>query len=100
MQEGFALVIRIAKLPDSSLIERRLVPIRHILCASPGYLAENGTPETPDDLIHHHCLNYNLLADNDQWLLQNTQGKTITTKIRPYLHTSSDEFLHCLCRSR
>ena len=95
MQEGFDLAIRIANLPDSSLIARRLAPIRHILCASPGYLDENGTPETPEDLVYHHCLNYNLLADNDQWLFQDTQGKTITTKIRPYLHASSGEFLRC-----
>ncbi|MFK8081017.1 MAG: LysR family transcriptional regulator [Granulosicoccus sp.] len=93
MQEGFDLAIRIAKLPNSSLIARRLAPIRHILCASPRYLDENGTPQTPDDLVHHHCLNYNLMADNDQWLFKDTQGKTITTKIRPYLHASSGEFL-------
>ena len=95
MQEGFDLAIRIAKLPDSSLIARRLAPIRHMLCASPGYLDENGIPETPDDLVHHYCLTYNLLGNSDQWLFQDSQGKAIATKIRPYLQASSGEFLRC-----
>jgi len=93
MQEGFDLAIRIAKLPDSSLIARRLAPIRHIACASPGYLDKHGIPETPSDLVDHHCLTYNLLADNDKWFFQDTNGTSITTKIHPYLQASSGEFL-------
>ena len=50
MQEGFDLAIRIATLEDSSLIARRLAPIRHVVCASPDYLAKHGTPVAAADL--------------------------------------------------
>jgi DNA-binding transcriptional LysR family regulator len=31
---------------------------RSVLCASPGYLAQAGQPETLDDLAQHNCLHY------------------------------------------
>jgi DNA-binding transcriptional LysR family regulator len=51
MQEGFDLAIRIATLEDSSLIARRLAPIRHVVCASPDYVARHGTPQAAADLV-------------------------------------------------
>lgn len=30
--------------------------MRHIACATGGYLAEHGTPKEPKDLVHHNCL--------------------------------------------
>jgi DNA-binding transcriptional LysR family regulator len=50
--------IRIGNLQDSSLIARRIAPVRAALVASPGYLARQGRPETPDDLSRHECLIY------------------------------------------
>ncbi len=44
LAEGFDLAVRIADLEDSTLIARRLAPVRHVVCASPAYLAEHGTP--------------------------------------------------------
>ena len=40
MEEGYDLAVRIARLPSSSLISRRLASTRMVLCASPRYLAE------------------------------------------------------------
>ena len=55
--EGLDLAIRIsARLPDSSLIARRLGTTRRILAASPQYLAENGIPARVSDLGNHRCL--------------------------------------------
>jgi len=93
MQEGFDLAIRIAKLPDSSLIARRLAPIKHLLCASPAYLEKHGVPQTLDDLANHQCLVYSLIRDSEHWLFNSPQGELEKIKIHPYLKTSSGEFL-------
>ena len=48
VEEGVDLAIRSGRLGDSSLIARKLVPIRRAVCASPAYLEAHGTPRTPD----------------------------------------------------
>jgi len=93
IQEGFDLAIRIANLPDSSLIARRLAPIQTVMCASPSYLEHMGTPQAPDELIGHQCLVYSLLRNFEYWYLTDTDGKEIKTRIHPYLKASTGEFL-------
>jgi DNA-binding transcriptional LysR family regulator len=67
--EGFDITIRIAELEDSSLIARRIMPARRVLCASPAYLRRRGAPMAPDDLRRHDCLHYGYLATGAQWKL-------------------------------
>jgi DNA-binding transcriptional LysR family regulator len=54
--EGFDCAIRVGYLTDSNLIARRIGPVHGKLVASPGYVREHGTPETPDDLLTHQAL--------------------------------------------
>lgn len=93
MQEGFDLAIRIANLPDSSLIARRLAPIRAVICASPDYLEKMGVPQTLEELINHRCLVYSLLPDFEHWHLVDAKGDVIKTKINPYIKSTTGEFL-------
>ena len=93
IQEGFDLAIRIANLPDSSLIARRLAPIQNVICASPSYLEQMGSPRTPDELVDHRCLVYSLLSDYEYWNLTDIDGNETRTKIHPYLKASTGEFL-------
>lgn len=58
VEEGFDLALRAGPLPDSTLMTRRLGLGRKILCASPAYIARNGTPKHPADLADHNCLTY------------------------------------------
>src|SRR5712672_2080483 len=44
VQEGFDVTLRIADLPSSSLVARKIVPARRVVCASPSYLERRGTP--------------------------------------------------------
>lgn len=54
--EGFDLAIRINKPEDSSLIARRIGTIKLLHVASPGYLAQRGTPNSIQDLDNHDCV--------------------------------------------
>ena len=58
IDEGFDVALRIGKLKSSSLIAKRITPIRLVLCASPEYLEKNGTPNHPNDLKEHNCIIY------------------------------------------
>lgn len=74
VQEGFDVTIRIADMSDSSLIARRIVPANRMLCASPAYLKEHGTPKHPDDLREHDLLSYDYLGTGVQWKLTGKDG--------------------------
>ncbi|MEM5276610.1 LysR substrate-binding domain-containing protein [Cupriavidus taiwanensis] len=58
VQEGFDIAVRshFAPLPDSGLVQRQLAVEDIVLVASPGYLAERGTPEAPAQLSGHDGL--------------------------------------------
>lgn len=74
VEEGFDLAIRIGQLPDSSLVARRLAPMRRILCAAPRYLETRGRPAHPRDLAGHSCLIYSYLASGRTWRFQGPDG--------------------------
>lgn len=54
--QGMDFAIRHGVLADSSLKAKMLGENRRVVCAAPSYLAENGTPEHPDDLARHDCI--------------------------------------------
>jgi len=69
--QGYDLAIRTAQLEDSSLIARRLIDSDWVVCASPEYLQNNGTPQTPQQLTDHSCLIYTYEgAGNEQWVFK------------------------------
>jgi DNA-binding transcriptional LysR family regulator len=74
VQEGFDITLRIADLPSSSLIARRIAPARRVVCAAPSYLARRGAPRHPDELRDHDCLTYGHLATGNQWKLTGPDG--------------------------
>ncbi|MGY1951138.1 LysR family transcriptional regulator [Pseudomonas pergaminensis] len=71
-EEGLDVAILVGELPDSSLIARPLGQVRHILCASPDYLAAHGEPQHPNDLKQHRLI---ASADQVHWDFQGYQLK-------------------------
>ena len=67
VSEGFDLAIRIAELDDSSLVARKLAPIRLVVCGAPEYFQKRGVPQTPEQLSEHQCLGYAYFSDRDVW---------------------------------
>ena len=61
VEEGFDVALRIGQLKSSSLIAKKVAPIRVMLCAAPGYLNKHGTPTQPEDLERHRYLHYSYM---------------------------------------
>lgn len=72
--DGFDVAVRIAELPPSTLVARKLAVNRRVLCASPAYLAAAGTPARPQDLTRHRCLAYTYLATGNDWRFRGEDG--------------------------
>ncbi len=85
--EGFDVAIRIAELEDSSLVARKLAPVRRILCASPSYLGKQGAPQTLESLEQHNCLTHQV---SDSWRLDGPEG-TVSFRPSGNLSTNSSE---------
>ncbi len=67
VSEGYDIAIRIGQLRESSLVARKLAPVRLVVCGAPDYLAERGVPNSPRDLKDHDCLRYTLSSDAARW---------------------------------
>lgn len=90
--EGYDLAIRIADLPPSTLVARRLAPCRRVLCAAPAYLQRAGRPQRPEDLARHACLGYSYLATGNDWRFRGRDGP-ITVRIDPILSANNGDVL-------
>jgi DNA-binding transcriptional LysR family regulator len=93
VEEGFDLAIRIGKLNDSSLIAKHLAPARIAVVASAAYLAERGTPQTPEDLSGHCCMLYSNLVSAEEWSFSGPDGKKITIEVKGRLRANNGDVL-------
>ncbi|VTP15049.1 HTH-type transcriptional regulator DmlR [Phytobacter ursingii] len=78
--ERIDLAIRITNAPEPGVIARALGECRSVLCASPGYLAKAGRPETPDDLARHNCLHYSRFS-GQSWSFRDPQKGTVAIAV-------------------
>lgn len=76
--EGFDAALRIAVLPDSSLVARRLCPISPVLLAAPAYISRHGLPRHPGDLNSQHCLGYAYRRRQGIWRFTNSAGEEVS----------------------
>ena len=75
IDEAADLAIRIGYPADSSLIARAIAPVPRHACASPDYLERRGCPQSPEDLLHHDCLHYNLIPEREEWTFHGEEGE-------------------------
>ncbi|MDB5931172.1 MAG: transcriptional regulator, LysR family [Polaromonas sp.] len=89
--DAFDVCIRFGEPPDARVMARRIAPNRRLLCASPGYLAQHGTPAAPHDLTRHNCIGIRQ-GDEAYGIWRLSAGKrTETVKVRGNLSTSDGE---------
>lgn len=86
---GYDLALRVAKkLDDTSLIAKKLAPVRTCIVASPDYLQEHGAPACPDDLKGHNCVFYANVTASEQWRFEQ-EGKTQSVRVKGRFTTNS-----------
>jgi len=90
LEDHIDLALRIGALPDSSLIATRVGTAHLVVFASPAYLAERGTPLTPDDLLAHDCIAFDALSSGDRWDFERN-GVASSVLIRPRLRANTAE---------
>ncbi|ACA95536.1 MULTISPECIES: LysR family transcriptional regulator [Burkholderia cepacia complex] len=72
--DGFDAALRIAALPDSSLVARRLCAVTQFVVAAPQYLRREGRPTHPRELADRPCLPYAYRARSAVWRFTNDAG--------------------------
>lgn len=93
LAEGFDVAVRIARLPDSSLIARRLWTSRLVVCASPGYLRAHGRPRRPAELAAHRCLVYANAPEPNLWRFRSPEGREEVVRLHPQLRANNGDYL-------
>jgi len=93
IEEGFDLAVRIGRLADSSLVARKLAPMRLVVCASPAYLAAHGNPVRPADLKQHRCLAYSGNTRHDEWRFRTPDGGETAVAIEGRLRVNNGDVL-------
>ena len=91
VEDGFDLAVRISRAPHPTFIARKLTTTTMVLCASPGYLKQHGTPERPQDLADHNVVSYTYWSSKDEWEFTGPGGKKDVVRTRPRLHANSGD---------
>lgn len=95
LREDFDLLVAARvpgqRLPETSLVRRRLLRFREAIFASPAYLAKHGEPRRPEDLAAHNCLSY----PGRVWHLADPETRApISLPVRGTLTSNSNAMLY------
>lgn len=90
VEEGFDVAIRAGRLPDSSLIARKLGDLPRYVVASPRYLEGRKAPRTPEDLPEHTCLTFG--SPRATWRLV-SEDRAVEVKVEGRLAVNDFEVL-------
>ena len=90
---AFDMALRIAALPDSSLIARRLCQVRRLVVGAPAYFDRRGRPTHPAELADHDCLGYAYLPSPEVWRFVHVGGDAAAVTPRGPLRANNADAL-------
>jgi DNA-binding transcriptional LysR family regulator len=94
IDDGLDVALRVGLPSDVSLIAKKVLSSRRIVCASPTYLQRHEAPRRPEDLQQHDCIR--LVRGRrvmDKWVFQES-GKHLEIAVTGTLTTTSGEVVH------
>lgn len=89
------LAIRLGHLEDSSLKARKLGESNSVICASPEYLARNGSINHPLELEQQNCLSFRVRSGQRVWTFQDGENK-LDVKIEGSVRVNNVSMLRML----
>ena len=96
IEEGLDVAVRIAAMPDSSLVAVPVGSTRRVVCASPAYLKRHGRPASPEALAGHRCVGFRGLAPDHEW--QFADGPRIRrVKVEPAIASNQVDVALAAC---
>lgn len=87
--EGFDVAIRIASELALSDIVRKIGQCELCFVAAPSYLALHGTPQSPEDLLQHQCLQY---SHHSRWMFTES-GKEVSFSTKGRIKANNGDAL-------
>jgi DNA-binding transcriptional LysR family regulator len=84
VEEGFDVAVRIAQLPDSTIVARRIGEVRRLLVASPAYLRHRGVPRRPGELGAHELIAFEGMLPGGEWRFVE-DGRSAAVALAPRL---------------
>ena len=90
VEDGVDLAVRIAHLPDSSLVARQVGDMPRIVVASPDYLARRGEPNTPAAIAAHETIQFGATAAPPDWRFVE-DGREVRVASTPRFTTNSSD---------
>ncbi len=73
--EAIDVAVRFSEqIDDPSVVARKIVHNRRVICAAPAYIERAGLPQTPADLAHHNCLRLSTVARWNEWNFRDPDG--------------------------
>jgi DNA-binding transcriptional LysR family regulator len=81
MDEGIDAALRIAHLPDSSMVAVRVGEVRRVMAAAPSYLAKHPRIREPGDLAKQQIISMNHFG-LDSWSFPPADGSTIPRTVQ------------------
>lgn len=67
IDDGVDLALRISQSPSPGLYGKPLMPVSHVICATPEYLHRHGTPDNPQALRDHSCISLGETPADSRW---------------------------------
>ncbi|WP_268893673.1 LysR substrate-binding domain-containing protein [Roseomonas harenae] len=87
IEEGADVGVRIGHLAGSGMAAIRVGTVRHVVCATPDYLARHGTPATPRDLRDHAVIGSTSIEASPEWRFGRERKVAVTLSPRLICNT-------------
>lgn len=96
-EEGLDIGVRIGPLTTAGMMAVKVGEVRRVICGSPDYFAEHGTPQSPDQLIQHRIVETPSVTLSKEWRFG--RNNEFPARVKPQLAVSSVAAAVSLARS-